>query len=251
MAGFGLFAAVPRVTRAAHRTIPLVAFVRSSRGLMDGSGTKTFAGLGGAGTLGGFETNPSGRRPHSWLLAEGGNDGANTDENDIEPSWTYVPYDAKKAMAKSTQRGGQRRSFSTWTVPEQIDIPEDKLDIQFVRSSGAGGQNVNKVNTKVELRFEVRTADWMPGEVRDRFQEQQANRINKDGFFSLQSQESRTQGQNRKAAVAKLKEMVRQAWPRPKVRKQRKGISKAAKERNKEVKRKRSETKQNRKNVDW
>eukprot|EP00429_Kryptoperidinium_foliaceum_P088568 CAMPEP_0176184648 /NCGR_PEP_ID=MMETSP0121_2-20121125/930_1 /TAXON_ID=160619 /ORGANISM="Kryptoperidinium foliaceum, Strain CCMP 1326" /LENGTH=148 /DNA_ID=CAMNT_0017523043 /DNA_START=321 /DNA_END=764 /DNA_ORIENTATION=+ len=139
-----------------------------------------------------------------------------------------------------------RRPFSTWNVPKSIDVPEDRLEISFVRSSGAGGQNVNKVNTKVEVRFDVDAADWIPAEVRERLKEQEANRINKDGYLSLQSQEYRTQVQNRKAAVDKLKEMLLQAWPRPKVRKQRTGISKAAKERNKEFKKKRSETKSSR-----
>lgn len=88
-------------------------------------------------------------------------------------------------------------------------------------------------------------------EVRQRLKEQQANRINKEGFLSLQSQEYRTQAQNKKDAISKLKEMLLAAWPRPKIRKQRKGPTKAEKERNKEFKKKRSETKARRGRVDF
>merc|ERR1712232_67491 len=100
------------------------------------------------------------------------------------------------------------RRFSTWAVPKTISIPEDRLEISFFRSSGSGGQNVNKLSTKVELRFHVMQADWMPREVRERLSTQQRNRINKEGYMSISSQENRTQGQNRKTAIDKLKVMV-------------------------------------------
>jgi ribosome-associated protein len=88
-------------------------------------------------------------------------------------------------------------------------------------------------------------------EVRDRLKLQQANRINKEGYLALQAQEYRTQAQNRKAAISKLTEILKEAWPRPKIRKQREGPSKATKERNKEDKQKRSETKARRQRVDF
>jgi protein subunit release factor B len=168
-----------------------------------------------------------------------------TTTNNVKPTWTYVPYDPNQI------NNLHKRYFSTWIVPTTLDIPQDKLDVQFVRSSGAGGQNVNKVNTKVEVRLDVMNATWIPQEVRERLCQQQANRMNKDGILSLASQEYRTQGQNRKAALDKLQAMILEAWPRPKVRKQRTGISKASKERNKEFKKQRSEVKRNRKQVDW
>uniref|UniRef100_A0A7S1D533 Prokaryotic-type class I peptide chain release factors domain-containing protein n=1 Tax=Cyclophora tenuis TaxID=216820 RepID=A0A7S1D533_CYCTE len=137
-----------------------------------------------------------------------------------------------------------------WKVPSTIEIPEDRVDISFSRSGGSGGQNVNKVNTKVELRFKLDDADWLPDEVRDRIREQAPNRINKDGVFNIQSSENRTQQQNRRAAFTKLQEIVLRAYPRPKVRKLRKGISKKAKERNLEDKKRRGQVKANRKSVD-
>jgi protein subunit release factor B len=154
-------------------------------------------------------------------------------------------------VAKKSQP--QRRYFSSaWIVPKTVDIPEDRLEVSFVRSSGSGGQNVNKVSTKVELRMHVPTANWIPREVRERLQSQQSNRISKDGYLALTSQEHRTQGMNRKAALAKLEKMLLEAWPRPTVRKQRTGVSRAAKRRNMEFKKKRSETKTNRRQVgDW
>jgi len=139
-----------------------------------------------------------------------------------------------------------------WKVPKTVNIPEDKLDISFVRSSGSGGQNVNKLSTKVELRLDLSMRQsWMPAEVQRRLKEQQSNRISKEGLLSITSQEHRTQGMNRKSAVDKLQKMVLEAWPRPKIRKQRTGISKAAKARNKEFKKRQSEKKTNRRKVDW
>merc|ERR1712194_892790 len=105
----------------------------------------------------------------------------------------------------------QRRQFSTsWTVPKHINIPEkeDAIEINFVRSSGAGGQNVNKLSTKVEIRMNTNSkslSSWLPDEVRIRLKEQQSNRINKVGILTLTSQENRTQGLNKKSAINKLR----------------------------------------------
>eukprot|EP00980_Cylindrotheca_fusiformis_P027475 scaffold20543_cov95-Cylindrotheca_fusiformis.AAC.1 len=131
---------------------------------------------------------------------------SNEQQGDVKPTWTYVPYNDPYSSTTTTS-SRTSRSFSTWQVPKTVDIPEDRLEINFVRSSGSGGQNVNKLSTKVELRFHVMDADWMPREVRQRLVQQQSNRINKDGYLTLTSQESRTQGQNRKTAVDKLRSM--------------------------------------------
>lgn len=196
--------------------------------------------------------------PSAWILnfaspnnSEDYSSSETSSFESVKPTWAYVPYNQNRPATANNLTPSRRRYFSDWTVPKTIDIPQDKLDIQFVRSSGAGGQNVNKVNTKVEIRLDVMGATWIPQEVRERLQQQQSNRINKDGVLSLTSQEYRTQGQNKKAALDKLQAMVLEAWPRPRVRKQRTGVSKVAKERNKDFKKKRSETKRSRGRVDW
>mmetsp|Transcript_44958 Transcript_44958/g.70495 ORF Transcript_44958/g.70495 Transcript_44958/m.70495 type:complete len:97 (-) Transcript_44958:35-325(-) len=94
-------------------------------------------------------------------------------------------------------------------------------------------------------------AKWLPHEVRVRVSERERNRINKEGFLILTSQDHRTQTQNRKEALQKLEFLILEAYPRPKERTLRKGPSKAAKRRNVEDKRKRSQVKQNRRTVDF
>jgi protein subunit release factor B len=137
-----------------------------------------------------------------------------------------------------------------WKVPKFINIPEDQLDLAFVRSSGSGGQNVNKVSSQVQVRMHLQSAHWIPFEVRQRLAHQQAGRINKEGIFTLHVQEHRTQTANRKTAMNKLQGMILQAWPRPKERKLRKGLSRGTKMRRKVEKRKRGEVKKNRRSVD-
>eukprot|EP00571_Detonula_confervacea_P012572 CAMPEP_0172312506 /NCGR_PEP_ID=MMETSP1058-20130122/17721_1 /TAXON_ID=83371 /ORGANISM="Detonula confervacea, Strain CCMP 353" /LENGTH=179 /DNA_ID=CAMNT_0013025985 /DNA_START=318 /DNA_END=857 /DNA_ORIENTATION=+ len=174
------------------------------------------------------------------------------DENGVEPTWNYVPYQTPPKR-KPRPNNFKPRGFSTseWTIPNQIPIPEEKLTISFARASGAGGQNVNKVETKVELRFHVDSATWIPAEVRGRLKTNEPNRISKEGYFLVTSQEHRTQVNNRKDAIKKLENILKTSWPRPKVRKMRKGLSKKAKENRKEDKKKISMKKQSRGKVDF
>ncbi|TNV81718.1 hypothetical protein FGO68_gene9397 [Halteria grandinella] len=102
--------------------------------------------------------------------------------------------------------------------PRKIYIPESYLEVNHSRSSGPGGQNVNKVNTKVELRFTIRDAFWLPVDVRDRLREQRPQNITKDDEFIVVSQEHRTQEQNYSEALGKMQEFIDKAAIVPKER---------------------------------
>ncbi len=133
-----------------------------------------------------------------------------------------------------------------------VPIPHDRLEFSYSRSSGPGGQNVNKLNTRVELRFHVESADWIPTAMRGRFLEQQRHRVNKAGELVLSSQEHRTQLKNREDVLGKLEEALAQAAIVPKVRNMRKGLTEWEKENRLREKKRRSETKSTRRqNNKW
>jgi len=114
-------------------------------------------------------------------------------------------------------------------VTPTISIPEHELAERFVRASGPGGQNVNKVATAVELRFDV-GASSLPDEVKARLTTLAGKRVTADGVLLIDSREHRTQAQNRAAARERLAELVRRAAHRPKARKKTRP-GKAARER--------------------
>ena len=110
-----------------------------------------------------------------------------------------------------------------------IVIPEHELDERFVRASGPGGQNVNKVSTAVELRFNV-AASSLPPDVKARLAALAGKKLSADGVLLIDSREHRTQAQNRAAARARLAALLQQASLRPKKRRKTKP-SRAARER--------------------
>ena len=126
-------------------------------------------------------------------------------------------------------------------VTPAIAISEHELHERFVRASGPGGQNVNKVATAVELRFHV-LASALPEDVKARLVALAGRRISADGVLLIDSREHRTQAQNRAAARARLAELIQQAARKPKSRRKTRP-SKAAKERRLEAKGQRSHIK--------
>ena len=103
-------------------------------------------------------------------------------------------------------------------VTPTISIRDSELEERFVRASGPGGQNVNKVSTAVELRFDV-AASALPEEVKARLIALAGRRLTADGKLLIDSREHRTQAQNRAEARERLVELVRRAAVRPKRRK--------------------------------
>ena len=133
-------------------------------------------------------------------------------------------------------------------VTDAILIEDRELEERFVRASGPGGQNVNKVSTAVELRFDV-NASSLPPDVRQRLVALAGNRMTGEGVLLIDSREHRTQAQNREAARQRLVELVAQAAKKPKRRRPTKPKP-AARERRLESKKARSRVKQLRRRND-
>eukprot|EP01040_Poterioochromonas_malhamensis_P000909 gene909-964_t len=129
---------------------------------------------------------------------------------------------------------------------KDVQVPLDKIDFSYARSSGPGGQNVNKLNTKAVIRFHVMSAEWIPLEARTRLAAYQATRVSKEGELIISAQDHRTQSKNKDACIQKLKEMIAEALITPKEREMWIGLSEKTKKERIEYKKRRSEIKQNR-----
>jgi ribosome-associated protein len=127
-------------------------------------------------------------------------------------------------------------------INDSISIDEGELEESFVRSSGPGGQNVNKLATAVQLRFDVRRSPSLPNDVAARLARLAGRRMTKDGVLVIIAQNHRTQERNRAEARARLFALVRQAAVRPTPRRSTKP-TKAARENRIEAKKHRSRIK--------
>ncbi len=131
------------------------------------------------------------------------------------------------------------------TVDLPHPIPGDELDFATSRSSGPGGQNVNKVETRVTLLFDLEASSSLNRDEKERLRERLASRINKEGVLRVVSQKHRTQKANREAATERFHELIADALTeRPPRRRTR--TPRAAKKRRLEAKRRRADLKRRR-----
>lgn len=103
-------------------------------------------------------------------------------------------------------------------VTSRIAIAEDEIEESFIRASGPGGQNVNKLATAVQIRFDVRRSPSLPDEVRTRLERLAGARLTQEGVLVITAQRFRTQERNRRDAVERLVGLIRRASEAPKPR---------------------------------
>jgi ribosome-associated protein len=130
-------------------------------------------------------------------------------------------------------------------ITPDVVIPDEELEWKFIRSSGPGGQNVNKVASAVQLRFLLPLNTSLPVAARNRLRRLAGQRLIDDGSILVRARSERSQEQNRRDALERLAELIRAAMVEPKVRKKTRP-TRASKERRIDSKKRRGSTKQGR-----
>ena len=130
-------------------------------------------------------------------------------------------------------------------ISDELSIHDSEVTFEFIRASGPGGQNVNKVATAVQLTFDAAGSPSLEEDVKKRLRRLAGKRMSSDGILTITARRHRTQHQNREDALARFVTLVRKALEKPKPRKKT-GPTKASRERRLEDKRRRSRLKRDR-----
>jgi ribosome-associated protein len=130
-------------------------------------------------------------------------------------------------------------------ITDTIVIDDSELEERFVRASGPGGQNVNKVATSVQLRFDPASSPALAPEVQERVRQLAGSRVTSDGVVVIEARRHRTQAQNREDARERLVELIRRALVRPRQRRKTRPTRRSI-ERRVQSKRQRAEKKRGR-----
>lgn len=133
-------------------------------------------------------------------------------------------------------------------VTPTIAIDENEIQLDFIRSSGPGGQKVNKTSSAVQLRFDVRNSPSLPDNVRNRLKHLAGKRLTENGILIINARRFRSQMQNRQDALDRLVALIQRSATQPKPRLKTR-LSVASKKRQQELKRRRGEMKRTRKFV--